>query len=381
MKIYTKQNVYEAALDRIRYLFDEFENVIVNCSGGKDSTVIFNLTLQVAREKNRLPLKVFFLDQEAEWQATIDYMKTVMYHPDVEPLWLQVPFREFNATSHTEHWLWAWDPKKKWLREKEPIAIKENHYGTDRFYEMLTAVSLVDYPDLKTAKIAGVRAEESPRRALGLTSYPCYKHITWGRVESKKLDHYTFYPIYDWSYTDIWKAIHDNGWAYNKVYDYMYSHGTPIHKMRVSNVHHETAISTLFYLQEFEPDTWNKLVDRLGGINTAKHLTSAMYVPKELPKAFNGWREYRDYLADNLLSDDIKAKFVKRFRLMDNRYKAMNNWGKDQMYRVQINSILLNDYEFTKMENWEYSPQVRGLRWPDKQPLSFFATNPYVRQT
>lgn len=35
MKILTKQNVVEAALDRIRFLFEEFPNVVVGFSGGR----------------------------------------------------------------------------------------------------------------------------------------------------------------------------------------------------------------------------------------------------------------------------------------------------------------------------------------------------------
>lgn len=73
-RVYRDQNVYEAALDRMRWLFDEFEDVVVTISGGKDSTVIFNLALMVAREKNRLPLRVFFLDQEAEWNVVIEHV-------------------------------------------------------------------------------------------------------------------------------------------------------------------------------------------------------------------------------------------------------------------------------------------------------------------
>ena len=65
MKIYNNQNVLDAALNRIRFLFDEFPNVIVGFSGGKDSTATLNLCLQVAEEKKRLPLKVLFIDQEA----------------------------------------------------------------------------------------------------------------------------------------------------------------------------------------------------------------------------------------------------------------------------------------------------------------------------
>ena len=104
-RIYMKDNVFDAALDRIRWIFDEFDEVVVNVSGGKDSTVVWELCRIVAKEKGRLPLKTLFVDQEAEWQATIDIIQYMMECPDIEPLWYQVPFKLFNATSVEEHWL------------------------------------------------------------------------------------------------------------------------------------------------------------------------------------------------------------------------------------------------------------------------------------
>lgn len=64
---YLPETVFEEALNRVNFVFDNCDDVIVSMSGGKDSTVVFNLALMVAKERKRLPLKVFWLDQEAEW--------------------------------------------------------------------------------------------------------------------------------------------------------------------------------------------------------------------------------------------------------------------------------------------------------------------------
>ena len=69
MKIYLPQTTLDAGLERIGRLFDEFDRVTINMSGGKDSTVILNLALMVAEQKGKLPVDVMFLDQEAEWDA------------------------------------------------------------------------------------------------------------------------------------------------------------------------------------------------------------------------------------------------------------------------------------------------------------------------
>ncbi len=360
MKIYSTQNVYDAALDRIRYLFNEFPNIIIGFSGGKDSTVVYNLAKIVAKEKNRLPLKVMFLDQEAEWQCVIDYVRMIMSDKDVEPLWFQMPLRLFNATSHTDDWLYCWEEGKEWIREKENISIKNNRYNCDRFADLFAKILEVDFKDKKTCYLSGVRCEESPARFMGLTYYPTYKWITWGRIENKKMNHYAFYPIYDWSYTDVWKAIENNNWKYCKLYDYMYQYGVPIRNMRVSNVHHETAVRALFFLQEIEPDNWNKIVKRLNGINTAGKLENDGFIIKDLPYMFKNWKEYRDYLLENLINGKHQEVFKKRFEQMDKHIKNTIGATKndyENMYRVQISMIMTNDYNGTKQNNWRVTPK------------------------
>ena len=363
MKIYLSQNVYEAALDRMRWVFDEFPNVIAGVSGGKDSTVIFHLALQVAREKNRLPLKVLFVDQEAEWQATIDQIELMMQHPDVEPMWFQMPIKLFNATSNQEHWLQCWDPaeKDRWMREQVEYSYKENKYGTDRFGKIFEAIIAGEFPDTPTAYVAGVRAEESPARFIGLTQDPTYKWVTWGKVLNRKKSHYTFYPIYDWTYSDVWKAIHDNKWPYNTIYDDQYRYGMNVRNMRVSNVHHETSVHSLFYMQEVEPETYEKLTQRIGGIDSAGKLGKDDYFIRKLPFMFRDWAEYRDYLLEKLIEDESwKKGFQSAFAAHDELY-GDTEFSKE-MYKVHINALLTNDWEHIKLKNWEASPYIYNVR-------------------
>lgn len=363
MKIYSKQNVLDAALDRIRWLYDEFPNVVCGVSGGKDSTVVFNLCLQVAKEKGRLPLKVLFIDQEAEWQATIDQVRYMMERPDVEPMWFQMPIKLFNATSTTEHWLYCWDKnsKDKWMRDQESYAYTENKYGTDRFGEIFAKIVAVEFPDTPTCYIAGVRTEESPTRYVALTGSPTYKWATWGKKLNERRKHFTLYPIYDWSYTDVWKAIHDNQWPYNRIYDYQHNYGMNVKDMRVSNVHHETSVHSLFYMQEVEPETYVKLTQRIAGIDMAGKLGTADYFIRELPFMFKDWAEYRDYLMQKLIEDEKwRAGFKREFARQEALYGDTEH--ADEMRRNQINSILTNDWEHIKLANWERRPQIYNIK-------------------
>lgn len=383
MRIYSKANVLEAAQQRVAWLFDEFENVVINFSGGKDSCVVLNLALAEAERRGRLPLPVQWIDQEAEWQATVDYVASVFADPRVEPRWFQMPIRIFNATSSEQPWLYVWDEAERelWMREKHPMAIVENIYGTDRFAELFQAIRLHYYPNTPCATIGGVRAEESPGRAAGLTSFPTYKWVTWGTKEDPKRGHYNFYPIYDWTYRDVWKAIHSHGWPYCRIYDQMYQYGYHVQDMRVSNLHHETAIKHLRFLQEIEPKTWQRLTHRLRGINTVKHLKKfAMEVPAALPYMFADWREYRDHLLKYLIVDpDQQALFVKKFAALEVRYEGMLR--PDLRHKVEIASILANDFHFTKLANWEISPAVGTWRkWKRGDAIrpEFLRTNPYI---
>lgn len=364
MKIFSSQNVYDASIDRIRYLFDEFENVVVGYSGGKDSTIILNIALQVAKEKNRLPLSVIFIDQEAEWQGTIDMVKKVMYREDVTPYWIQIPMVMTNNASSFERFSYIWKEgdEDKYIHPRDPISIKENKYNCSRFHEMFAAIFNKEFASMKSCYLAGVRAEESPKRLMSLTDVATYKWITWGKILNKKYEHYTFYPIYDWSYTDVWKAIHENGWEYNRVYDEMYRHGSNITDMRISNLHHETAVQSLLLVQEIEPETWQKIANKIQGANTIKHLKSESFkCPEVLPPMFESWKEYALYLTETIVQDEgNKSNLLQKIASRSKIYTGEEI--SRVFYRTIINTILSSDWDFTKIANFEIRQETNSYR-------------------
>lgn len=351
MKIYRKDNVLEAAKKRIRWLFDEFETVTVCWSGGKDSTVALHLTLDIAEELGRTPIPVMWIDQEAEWDSVVRLARQVFSDPRVTPYWIQAPIRLFNSTSHESDWLNCWGEGEEWMRPKEPNSIHENVYGTDRFKAMFDAWSLHHF-DGPVANIGGVRCEESPNRHTGLTFYQTYKWATWGRIISRQRQHFVFYPLYDWSYSDIWRAIHEHGWPYPDIYDKQYSAGVAVQNMRVSNLHHESAVGSILYMHEAEPETWQRLQERVAGANSFRQLEEESMRALKLPFMFDSWKEYRDFLLEKLIQDDgHRELFRARFQQSDEAYAPLNERWRERLHRTEINSMLLNDWHMTKIMN------------------------------
>jgi len=258
------------------------------------------------------------------------------------------------------------------MREKEPGAIVENIFKTTRFKELFKKIPKVLKKGVRSAIIGGVRAEESPSRKLGLTESVKYKHVTWGRQNYHYSDdhcNYTFYPLYDWSYKDIWKYIHSSGVPYNHVYDEMFRYGVNPMDMRISNLNHETALSSMLLVQEIEPETWNKLAARIEGVNTVNQLRHDRACPQDLPFMFSDWQEYRDYLTHYLTKEPERTIFQEKWARWDAKTVGMKN--KETMYKVQISCVILNDYHFTTFANWssridvmDYFRYQRGMWHP-----------------
>ena len=338
---YKENNVFEEALERIRFIYDNCDDVIVSMSGGKDSAVLFNLAMTVAKERNRLPLKVFWLDQEAEWKHTYMYMKDILYREDVKPYWYQVEFDFTNSLSAQNNFLKVWDKScpEKWIRQKDDIAIKENPSPFNRFHDLVENLPsyCTDKETKHCAVLVGMRISESLNRKMTIAHNKSqFGGITWCRqmINNTRV----FYPIYDFKNEDIWIALGKNKWSYNKIYDFMYQYGVPLQKMRVSALIHETSWHAIEMLQEFERDTYNKFVARINGVSTFNHaFDEGGIIPRELPFAFKDWKEYRDYLLVHITKPEYWELFTKRWKGQDG----------DEWYKIHTKEIIINDIDGT----------------------------------
>lgn len=350
MKTYLTKNVLEAARERISMLFDRFETIEVSVSSGKDSSALLNLCLQEAEARGR-KIKAFFLDQEAEYDSTITVIRDMMSHPGVIPLWFQVPIYMTNATSYSEYFLYAWGPGEVWMRDKDPLAIHaiDEEYPK-RFYEFFR---WWEKKDTSAAYLVGLRADESITRYRAVTKYPGWNGLKWSSLDG---DVKVFYPIYDWTVYDVWKFIYDYDIKYNKIYDLMYLDGYSIYKkMRVSNLIHEKSYKCLVDLPRYEPETYDRLCSRIGGIAAASRYAAEklMFNNKTLPRHYSSWKEFRDFLLENLPTQEHRERFIKRFA---------NQPETEKLYQGQVGQLLINDYENSCPVDTKRDERIRRIK-------------------
>jgi predicted phosphoadenosine phosphosulfate sulfurtransferase len=256
-----------------------------------------------------------------------------------------------NSLSPRNNFLYTWAPeaRDRWIRDQDPISVKENPVGIDKLFHPVVKHCPL-YCGIAGRKHAGVlvgmRMQESLNRRTQLMYNPAgFKGITWAHkvmIGNTR----TFWPLYDWGTNDVWTAIGRNHWTYNKVYDFMYQAG--VTDMRVSSLIHETAWKNILLLQEFEPKLYDRYLTRVNGVSCFTHFGRDM-TPKRLPEVFCSWKEYRDYLLEHLIEPHYQPLFAHRWK------------GQDDLkwYKVHINEIMANDIDGTINRN--HRSRVRVL--------------------
>lgn len=289
-----EQDVMSAALDRIRRIYDLADRVVVSFSGGKDSTVVLNLAAMVARERGRLPLDVYFVDEEACYPETIEYVERVRGRGDVRLWWCCLPITHRNACARTQPWWKCWDEAERgrWVRPLPAGAVTVKDVPRFRDGMQLDDVGPCLFgPELGTvADLTGIRAQESPRRMQTVIRREQDNYIADPRmgyfVNCK--------PIYDWKAEDVWVAASREGWDYNRAYDVQALMGTSVTQQRVTPPFGEEPLGGLWKYPEGWPELWERMLRRVDGVGTAgRYARTDLYgAAMKEPPAGMTWQQW-----------------------------------------------------------------------------------------
>jgi len=337
-------NVYIAAQQRLKVIFNDFENVLVAFSCGKDSGVMLNMAYDYAKENNMLhKLAFYYEDYEANYKYTHEYADRMFKSIDVRRYWLCLPISAACSVSMYEtRWVpWHPDQKDIWVRKMPDypyiINLENCPYpfaiGTKGFDARIQFAEWYSKTHGKTAVLIGIRADESlTRRSIFTSQHRRFMHK--GLRYSTKVDQntYNFYPIYDWKTDDIWVCNAKFGYDYNKLYDLYYQAGLNFDQMRTASPFHQSGQDNLKLYRVIDPHSWGKMVGRVNGCNFGGIYggTSAMgWKNITKPNHFT-WKQYADFLIGTL-PDNTKKKLLYH---LDRIMKSWENEGYGRNPRI-----------------------------------------------
>jgi len=325
-RVYNKdKNVYDAANERIDYIFNNFERVYLSFSGGKDSGVMLNLVIDYMRKNNiTKKLGIQILDNEANYDLSLEFMHSIIRNNidllDVYWCCLPVSLPCTVSSYHIDWQCWGEADKDRWIRPmpEDDYIVNINNHGFDFFEENMSYEHFWDgfaewYSQGKScANLIGIRTDESLNRfrAIMNSAKTTKDGHMWTKKNTKNV--FNCYPIFDWKTSDVWKANDVFEWEYNKLYDIFYKAGVPVGSMRVASPFMSEAKSSLGLYRVIDPHIWARLCARVQGANfVATYGKQLDYKSIKLPEGHT-WKSFTKFLLDTL-PEESAVNFKMRF--------------------------------------------------------------------
>lgn len=324
-------NVYDAANERFKFIFENFERIYVSFSGGKDSGVMLNMTLDYMRKHGiTKKIGVMILDNEANYEHSLKFMHSILgKNLDLlDVYWCCLPITLPCTVSHyaVDWQCWGLRDKERWIRPMptQPYIVNTENCPFDFFREDMSYQEFWDkFGDWygqgkRTACMIGIRCVESLNRFRAIMNEE--KETLHGRMWTKKNTDivYNCYPLYDWRTEDIWTANAKFEWEYNGLYDVFYKAGVPVHKMRVASPFMSESKSSLGMYRVIDPNTWARLCCRVQGANfVATYGKQLGYKSFKLPPGHT-WKSFVKFLLDTLpeeVAENFRKRFIQSFQL------------------------------------------------------------------
>jgi predicted phosphoadenosine phosphosulfate sulfurtransferase len=344
-RMFLDMSCVDAARQRIRHVYNTFDTVCVQFSGGKDSTAVLLLAKEVHEERGLGPVRVIFRDEEMVSPTTVTYVERVRNYDWVDMEWYCLPYpAEIWVLGKRETTL-LWSEKRKaegrLVRNMPEWAITAHDFGLDH------TKSLPDQTDAYTmqgkkgnvAFLTGVRASESMVRYRSIVQKLHENYIVTPYKLRKGIPLKFAKVIYDWNTNDVFKYIsEEHGAEYCEYYDLAAITGS---NTRVGIPLHSVAIRRIGDVVATEPEFYDRLYECFPHIDAQRRWWSEFDVERIISAySRDGFSGAGEFIDDYILGekDRWQAKsFVSKFRKKHSSdpYGYPVNW--------LIRNLLLND--------------------------------------
>jgi predicted phosphoadenosine phosphosulfate sulfurtransferase len=331
---YKEKNVYDATLERLDFIFEEFNKIYISFSGGKDSGVMINMVADYIR-KNKINKKVgvMIMDNEANYNLSLEFMhRVIKKNLDIfDVYWCCLPITlPCTVSSYATEWqCWGNEDKDRWIKpmSNDEYIVNYNNYISK--YNMTFFKENMSYDEFwdkfgdwyaqgeRCACLIGIRTDESLNRFRAIMNEK--KQTLKGRNWTKKNTDYVYncYPIYDWRTDDVWVANGKFDWDYNKLYDIFWKAGLSIYQMRVASPFMSESKSSLNMYRVIDGAIWSRLCARVQGANfIATYGKQLTYKSFALPKGHT-WKSFTKFLLETLpeeVSENFKMRFIQSIK-------------------------------------------------------------------
>ena len=224
-RLFLDTSCVDAARARIRHVYDTFDTVCIQFSGGKDSAAVLYLAKEVHEERGLGPVKVIFRDEEMVSPMVIDYVMKVRSYPWVDMEWYCLPYgAEIWILGRRESAI-LWSGKReregRLIRPMPEFAITARNFGLTNDQPLTESIDYYTMQGKKgrTAFITGVRANESMMRYRSCVQKLHENYIVTPFGVKKGLPLKFAKVIYDWQTSDVFKFIQESGGEYSEYYD------------------------------------------------------------------------------------------------------------------------------------------------------------------
>ena len=90
-RLFLDTSCVDAARERLRHVYDTFDTVCIQFSGGKDSTAVLYLAKEIHEERGLGKVKVIFRDEEMVSPTVIAFVEKVRNYDWVDMEWYCLP--------------------------------------------------------------------------------------------------------------------------------------------------------------------------------------------------------------------------------------------------------------------------------------------------